>query len=130
MIVLAVMTPPPPPTTFRWDDRLWREVWERNLDAVERHHLAMDVLRRRVPGGLFEARVATELARQWRRHARNLGIGYLLWSVFWGLITYHTVTARQEFHGLPVAMLAIGLIAIGAVVAFRRYLAGYARQYP
>lgn len=129
MIPFAVITPPPPPSAFTWDDELWRTVWERNLDAVERHHLAMDVLRRRVPNGLFEARVATELARRWRRHARNLMFGYLLWSLFWGLITYNTLQVRG-FEGLPVAMLGVGMIAVAATLSFRRYLVHYARIYP
>lgn len=109
---------------LEWDERLWSDVWERILNPVERHSIAMDVVRLRVPADLFEARVATELSRRWRRTARNLGLLYLLWSVFWGAIAS---TTPEQTTALAPVMTGLGLIAATAAWWFRWRLRRYAR---
>jgi hypothetical protein len=110
------------------DDRLWRDVWERNLDPVERHTIAMAVWRRRHPAGRFETIVAFELARRWRRHIRSLAVVYGLWTVFWGMIAIRDLRLDAAFESLVTPVCAVlGLVAIGACVVIRRRLAGYLR---
>jgi len=111
-----------------FDDRLWRDVWERNLDPVERHAIAMAVWRRRDPADGFERIVALELARRWRRHARSLVVVYALWTVFWGAIAIRDLRLDAAFTSLlPPVCAALGLVAVGACVTVRRRLAGYLR---
>jgi hypothetical protein len=105
------------------DDRVWDRVWERMLDPVERHHIAMAVWRRRLPAGLFEARVAVELARRWRRQARNLIVLYALWTLFWGSLALSDWRADSTFQvRLTPILAAAGMLAIAACVAVRRRL--------
>lgn len=103
------------------DDETWRLVWERTLSHAERHEIAMSVLRRRPPADPFERRLAAALAHRWRRHAAVLTVPYLLWSLFWGAIGWHSVA----LHGLPTAALpvvctVVGVASIAACVAFWR----------
>ena len=113
-----------------FDDRLWDHVWERNLSAVERHGIAMAVWRRRRPDGIFEAMVACELARRWRRHALTLMIVYALWTTFWGSIAVHDFRPDAALSStLTVWCATVGLLAIGCCVAARRHLASYIRVH-
>lgn len=109
-----------------FDDRLWNHVWERNLTAVERHGIAMAVWRRRPLADRFEALVATELARRWRRHVLVLITAYALWTLFWGSIAMHDLRTNDGFSSLLTpTCAAIGVAAIAACLAVRRWLAGY-----
>lgn len=115
------------------DDRLWREVWERNLDAVERHTIAVAVWRRRHPGGAFEGLVALELARRWRRHTVVLAVVYALWTVFWGMIAVHDLRLDAALESLLTpACATVGLVAITLCMVVRRRMGGYLRAnaYP
>ncbi|MPZ71674.1 MAG: hypothetical protein GEU74_00335 [Nitriliruptorales bacterium] len=106
-----------------WDDLLWYQVWERNLSQLERHAIAMAVLRGRVPADPFEGRVALELARRWRRHAVSLSLLYLLWSLFWSVIGWDAVHRYGgEALGLPLACTILGAAAVAACLLFRRRL--------
>ncbi len=122
-----------PPRRLVWDDRLWDEVWERQLGHVQRHTIAMEVFwRRRLPGDdLFSARVGAELARRWRRSARNFAIGYALWTLFWGALAYHMFVAERAAEPNPTliapVMAGLGLVAIGVCFGVRRRLAALAR---
>lgn len=112
-----------------WDDELWERVWERTLDPVERHHLALAVWRRRMPDDPFEAVIAPELARRWRRHACTLAVVYGLWTLFWGLLALDDFRANSGFSALlSPACAAVGLTAIGLCMAFRRRLRCFARR--
>ncbi len=114
---------------LEWDDELWDRVWEQVLTQPERHTIAMSVWRRRLPEGLFEARVGAELSRRWRRQARNLAVLYALWTLFWGSI------AVSDWRGdgalgsplTPVCAL-VGVAAIAACLAVRRRFRAFARQ--
>jgi hypothetical protein len=110
------------------DDRVWDRVWERMLDPVERHGIALAVWRRRLPDGMFEARIAVELARRWRRLARNLMILYGLWSLFWGAIALDDWRADAAFSSLlcPVCAL-VGTVAIAGCIVVRRRLLPFIR---
>lgn len=102
------------------DDRVWDRVWERMLDPVERHAIAVSVLRRRPPTDLFEARIAVELARRWRRQARNLIVLYGLWSLFWGSISLSDWRADAVFQTGPAPYLAaVGALLIAGCLAVR-----------
>lgn len=108
---------------FIWDDRTWDRVWERVLNPVERHDIAMAVLRRRLPVTAFERRIAVELARRWRRHALALALLYLLWTVFWGAVGWDTLRLYGgEPARVPLGCAVVGMAAIVACVAFRARL--------
>jgi hypothetical protein len=114
--------------SFVWDDRTWEQVWERTLDHVERHHIAMSVLRRRLPDTPLERRVARELAQRWARHAVFLAVVYGLWTLFWAAIgwdmtgRYGAATAR-----LPMVCAGIGGAAVTVCLAFCRSMAALRR---
>lgn len=113
-----------------FDDRLWNHVWERNLSPVERHAIAVAVWRRRSPDGRFEALVACELARRWRRHVLVLATAYALWTVFWGSITLHDLRLNDGFSSLVTpACTLVGVAAIATCLVVRRYLARYLAVY-
>ncbi len=106
---------------FVWDDKTWDHVWERVLNPVERHHIAVSVVRRRVPEDPFERRIAVELARRWQRHALFLASLYLLWSAFWAAIGFDSVTAfGASAARLPFGCAALGIAAVTGCLAFRR----------
>ncbi|MDX1659713.1 MAG: hypothetical protein R3343_12900 [Nitriliruptorales bacterium] len=115
---------------LQWDDRLFEEVWERHLNVAERHGIAMRVLRRQLPDEIFEARVATELSRQWRRRARNLAVLYMLWTIFWAALTWKAWDARGMVSGLTVSCVLVGVAAVAVCFGLRRYLRDYSRRYP
>lgn len=113
-----------------FDDRLWDNVWERNLNAVERHAIAVAVWRRRRPDDRFEAMVACELARRWRRHARYLVVMYGLWTTFWGSLAMHDLRPDAILNSLLSLWCAvIGVLVIASCLAVRRRLAGYLRSH-
>lgn len=115
---------------MKFDEHLWRDVWERNLNAVERHTIAMSVWRHQRPSDQFEALVALELARRWRRHTVFLATVYGLWTLFWGLIAQHDVRLNDGFRSLvPPVCAAVGLLAIAACFAARRHIGGYLRTH-
>lgn len=97
--------------SFVWDDHTWDQIWERTLNQAERHHIAMSVLRRRLPSTPLEQRVARELARRWGRRAVTLSVVYALWTLFWGGIGWTGV----RLHGAAEAAVAIGCTAVGAL---------------
>jgi hypothetical protein len=105
---------------WSWDDRTWDEVWERVLDRAERHAIAMAVLRRRLPGGAMEDRIAVELSRRWVRKALSLAVLYLTWTLFWGALA-----PRVDDPPVPAWCAAVGVLAVGAciwsAIAFRRF---------
>ena len=110
-----------------WTDELWEEVWERTLDQVERHHIARDVWRRRLPEDLLYRRVAPELARRWRRAARNQAILCALWVLFWGTIARGAHPDAAAAAGLAISMVVFGGIVLMACVEVRRRVAPLAR---
>jgi hypothetical protein len=116
---------------LEWDDRLWEEVWNQQLTHVQRHEISIDVLwRQRLPDDLFFARVATELARRWRRRARNYAVVYGFWTLFWGAIAWQMfVVEHPETRPTLVApaMALCGIAAIGVCIAIRRRLDPIAR---
>lgn len=106
-----------------WDDELWDRVWERTLGPVERHSIAMHVVRRRLPEDLFESRICAELARRWRRTSRNLALLYATWTLFWGMLAVHDAVSDGGLQSLLTpANTVVGLLAIGACLAFRAYV--------
>lgn len=114
-----------------FDDRLWYDVWERNLTTVERHAIAVAVWRRRAPGDRFEAIVARELARRWRRHTVYLCVLYGLWTLFWGALAVHDLHVGARVGSpLPPWCAAVGVVAIVACVAARGHIGGYLRTVP
>lgn len=113
-----------------FDDQLWDTVWERNLNAVERHAIAMSVWQRRQPDDVFEAIVARELARRWRRHARYLVVVYALWTTFWGSLAMHDLRPDAALDSLLSPSCAvIGVLFIIGCLAVRRRLATYLRVH-
>ncbi len=104
-----------------WDDRIWDRTWERDLDLMDRHNIAWAVWRRQVPDDRYHARIASELARRWRRGARNLAGLYTLWTLFWGSIALFWPPGLPV-HPLPGTLAFVGLAAILTCVAIRRRL--------
>lgn len=102
------------------DDELWNLVWERRMSHPERHGVARTVWFRRVPDDPFEARVATELNRRWRRRCWGLALLYLVWTMFWGLLTVEFLRDPPMVDPpLPVWNTVFGLAAVAACVAAR-----------
>lgn len=106
-----------------WDDVLWERVWERTLDPVERHDIAVATWRRRTPSDPLAARVAPELTRRWRRHSLSLATLYALWTLFWGAIAWDD-WSRDGVIGIPLAVSAagLGLAAVTCCVIARQHL--------
>jgi hypothetical protein len=123
-------TPLPGDEPVTFDDQLWDTVWERNLNAVERHAIAMSVWRRCRPDDLFEAIVARELARRWRRHARYLVVIYGLWTTFWGALAMHDLRPDAVLDSpLSPSCAMLGVLVIVGCFAVRRRLATYLRVH-
>lgn len=110
-----------------FDDRLWRDVWERNLDHVERHTIAVAVWRRRHPETPFEGLVALELARRWRRHIWYLMSVYGLWTLFWGSIAVYDLRAAAAGTPAPPLCASFGILVMAACLAMHRRLGIYLR---
>lgn len=105
---------------LRMDDRLWLELWERNLGQVERRNVALAVWRRIPPGDPFAAIVGWELAHRWRTRARNLAVVYALWAVFWGALAWAGTRTDDGVVAMPLVMATGGLVALALCVAVRR----------
>ena len=98
----------------RIDDVLWETLWERQLDALERHHIARSVWRRLPPDDPFASLVGFELAFRWRSRATQLTVLWGLWTLFWSLmVSAGARTPQGAADDLPVA---IGLVVVGVVV--------------
>ena len=115
---------------FEWDDVLWDRVWERTLDQVERHDIAVAVLRRRLPRRPAEARIALELARRWRRTAASLSVMYGLWSLFWGGIGWTSAATGGVATQVPLWCAGVGIAAIAGCLLFHRRLRRFVAQGP
>lgn len=115
-----------------WDDEQWEEVWERGLGQVERHALAVDLLRGRTGGhDLFRQRIIAELARRWRRQARNLMVLWGLWCLFWGRMLVEDVRLHHEVTSASVlSMLVVGAVVLGGCMALRDRVRDAARRRP
>ena len=114
-----------------WDERLWEDAWERLLSHPERHRIAVQVWRGEAPADPFEQRVATELARRWRRSARNLALLYGLWALFWGLLTWDDWRPDGILRSLlTISCALVGVAAVGACFATRRRLRKHLRRWP
>lgn len=110
---------------FVWDDRMWDLVWERTLDQVDRHAIAMVVLRRTTPDGALQWRVAAELAKRWARHCVTLAVVYAMWTLFWASIAWHDVRLAHRVNTVAVGCTIAGVLAVGACLAFRRRTARF-----
>lgn len=104
-----------------WDDELWEEVWDRTLDGVERHHVAISTWRRELPSDPLHRRLVPELARRWRRTARNHFAGHLLWVLFWGAIALSAEPGGPADR-VGTGMALFSLLVLATCVAVRRYL--------
>ncbi len=115
---------------LQWDDELWELVWERNLNPLERHRIAMAVCRRRPPPEPYEAVVGAELSRRWRRRALNLAFLYALWTLFWGALAVSDLRDDAALTSLltPVNTL-IGIVAIAACFLARHWIRDVAERF-
>ena len=107
---------------MRFDDRDWEELWERTLGHIERHRLAMALLRREVPEDVLGRRVVPELARRWRLTAMLHIIGHTLHGTFWLLISLALSPLDGTSWQLANGMTLMSLSVIAFCIAFRRYL--------
>ncbi len=110
-----------------WTDELWEQIWERLLDQIERHSIAMDVWARRLPHDPLHRAIAPELARRWRRTARNFILLYGTWSLFWGLIAAAVLDTGGIARSLSLSMVTVGAAAILICLLVRRRVAPLAR---
>ncbi len=108
-----------------WDDRLWDQVWERNLTQVERHNTGLAVLRQRQPGSPFEDLVASELAHRWRRRSLVLGAVWAIWTAFWGALVVAPLPDDVDPSPLPRACVVFGVVVIAGCLVARRRFSGY-----
>lgn len=111
-----------------WSERRWHRVWEQQLDAVERHDIAVDVWHRRLPDDPEQQPIAVELARRWRRSSRNVVVIALVWTAFWTMIVRASDPADGSAFGLSVAMSIAGVLAIAAALVVRHRLVALARD--
>ncbi len=107
---------------MRFDDREWEELWERTLGQIERHRLAMSLLRREVPDDILGRRVVPELARRWRLSAMLHIIGHTLHATFWFLISLSLSPLSGTSWQLANGMTLMSLAVIAFCIGFRRYL--------
>lgn len=105
------------------NDEMWEELWERTLDRVDRYRISRTTWRREFPLDPLEKRLVPELARRWRRSARNHAIGHMLWLAFWGSIAVAADPAEGPAEQLGAAMATFSLLVIVSMVMIRRYLA-------
>ncbi len=104
------------------DDELWEEIWERTLYAVERHRIARTTMLRAFPLDPLEKRLVPELARRWRRTARNHAIGHMIWFAFFAAIALSAdASAPSETFG--TAMASFSALVVSTMVAARTWLA-------
>ncbi len=107
---------------MRFNDREWEELWERTLGQIDRHRLAMSLLRREVPDDVLGRRVVPELARRWRWTALLHIVGHTLHAMFWWMISLDLSPLSSPSWQLANAMTLMSLSVIVFCVAFRRYL--------
>jgi hypothetical protein len=107
---------------MRYDDETWEELWERTLGHVDRHRFAVSVMRREVPDDPLGRRVVPELARRWRRTARNHLIGHVLWVLFWGSIAQAASPVQGEAWTVANGMAIFSTLVIAMLMGLRRYL--------
>lgn len=92
---------------------LWETLWERQLDVLERHHIARSVWRRRAPDDPFASLVGFELAFRWRARAAGLIVVWAVWTAFWASMGFAGARAANK----PADVLvAVGLAAVGLLV--------------
>jgi hypothetical protein len=108
------------------DDELWEEIWERTLDAVERHRIARTTMLRGFPLDPLEKRLVPELARRWRRSARNHAIGHLIWFTFFSAIAL-SADASQPAETFGTAMASFSAFVVSTMLAARFWLAPVTR---
>lgn len=101
------------PRRHRIDDVLWEALWERQLDILERHHIARSVWRRQPPDDPFASLVGFELAFRWRSRAAGLIALWGVWTLFWTTMAVAGARGPQEAPDLGVA---VGLAVFGALV--------------
>ena len=115
---------------LQWDDRLWDDAWERLLTHPERHYIAVRAWRGELPADPFEALIAHELVRRWRRQARNLAFLYGVWIVFWTALLWDDWRTDHVLASpLTVACTLVGVSAVAACVAVRVRLADRLRAW-
>jgi hypothetical protein len=112
-----------------WDDVTWQRVWDVGLDPVERHGIAMAVLRNRPPREAFEGRVALELASRWGRRAVTLSIVYLVWSAFWGALLLKARWWQGVEFNVAFGCTLLGLLAVATCLHFRRRVLRYVDEH-
>jgi hypothetical protein len=108
----------------QWSDDLWDEVWDRTLSSVERNRIARAALARELPHDALERRLVPELARRWRRSARNHAIAHLALLTFWALLwgTDPTPVRDSDLSTFVFAVGGFNAAVIAVAVVFRRYL--------
>lgn len=109
------------------DDEMWEELWERTLDAVERHRIALTTLRREFPLDPLEKRLVPELARRWRRSARNHAIGHLIWLAFFLSISLSADASQPSAEMFGNAMACFSAVVVSTMTAAHRWLAPVTR---
>ena len=107
---------------MRFTDREWEELWERTLGQIERHRLAMSLLRREGPDDVLGRRVVPELARRWRLTALFHIVGHALHAMFWWLISLGFSPLDGTSWQLANGMTLMSLAVIAFCIGFRRYL--------
>lgn len=107
----------------RMDDSLWDEVWERSMGHIERHNVALSVFRHEPPEDPFAMRIGFELAHRWRARARNLGVVYGLWTIFWAVMAYAgSDRVRPPGPGVPIGLATVGVVAVILCLAFHYWM--------
>jgi hypothetical protein len=109
------------------DDELWEEVWERTLDPLERHRIVRTTLRRRFPLDPLEKRLVPELARRWRRSARNHAVGHLIWLAFFLSIALSADSTQPSAEAFGTAMASFSGLVVSVMMAARVWLAPVTR---
>ena len=105
------------------DDELWEEIWERTLDAVERHRISRTTMLREFPLDPLEKRLVPELARRWRRSARNHAIGHLIWFTFFSAIALSADASQPAAETFGTSMASFSAVVLSTLVAARLWLA-------
>ena len=107
---------------MRYDDHTWEELWERTLGQLERHRIAMALLRREFPDDPLGRRILPELARRWRMTARVHLWLHAVHAVFWARISFDIPPTAGTPWRLANTMSLSSLAVVLGCIAFRRYL--------
>lgn len=102
-----------------WTDEMWDEMWERTLSQVQRHRLAVAVLRLEIPPDVLGRRIVPELARRWRRSCVAYAVGYGLFATFW-LVIGVAVVLEGGAVVTPWWMGGAGVIGVAIALGIRR----------